>query len=223
MSNVVSINVGRAAPNPYKDEMSTGIDKRPVDGPVQVRAPGPKHGGLGSGLVGDFIGDQKNHGGDDQALYVFQQEDLAEWSERLGRELGNGYFGENLTTSGIDVNEARIGERWRIGTGVVVQVTSPRIPCSTFRGWTGERGWLKQFVRARRPGTYLKILEAGELSAGDPIEVIHRPEHDVTIAYAFAALIDAPELLPGMLAAGLDDLGSELHGMASRGETFSLG
>lgn len=223
MSNVVSINVGRAAPNPYKDEMSTGIDKRPVDGPVQVRAPGPKHGGLGSGLVGDFIGDQKNHGGDDQALYVFQQEDLAEWSERLGRELGNGYFGENLTTSGIDVNEARIGERWRIGTGVVVQVTSPRIPCSTFRGWTGERGWLKQFVRARRPGTYLKILEAGELSAGDPIEVIHRPEHDVTIAYAFAALIDAPELLPGMLAAGLDDLGAELHGMASRGETFSLG
>ncbi|GAB3754170.1 MOSC domain-containing protein [Microlunatus parietis] len=223
MGYLASINVGRAAPNPYKAEVSTGIDKRPVDGPVQVRPPGPKHGGLGSGLVGDFIGDRKNHGGDDQALYVFQREDLAAWSERLGRELAHGYFGENLTTGGIDVNEARIGERWRIGAQVVVQVTSPRIPCATFRGWTGERGWLKHFVRDRRPGTYLRIIEAGELSAGDPIEVIHRPDHDVTIAYAFAALIDAPELLPGMLAAGREDLGDELHGMASRGETFSLG
>lgn len=222
MGFVASINVGRAAPNPYKDDRSTGIDKRPVDGPVRVRPPGPKHGGLGSGLVGDFIGDRKNHGGDGQALYVFQREDLDAWSDRLGRDLADGYFGENLTTSGIDVNEARIGERWRIGADVVVQVTSPRIPCATFRGWTGERGWLMRFVKERRPGTYLKILEAGEIAAGDPIEVVHRPGHAVTIAYAFAALIDSPELLPGMLAAGRADLGEELHAMAARGETFSI-
>lgn len=219
---IETINAGRAQPNPYKEEKSTGINKNPVDGPVQVRPPGPKHGGLGSGLVGDFIGDQKSHGGDDQALYVFQREDLDAWAERLGRELPGGYFGENLTTRGVDVNDARIGERWRIGSAMV-QVTAPRIPCSTFRGWVGERGWLKLFVQDRRPGTYLKIIEAGEISAGDPIEVIRRPDHEVSISLAFSALIDSPELLPRLLDADRDDLGEELYGMATRGETFSLG
>jgi MOSC domain-containing protein YiiM len=220
---IETINIGGAKPNPYKDTEATGIDKRPVTGPVEVRPPGPKHGGLGSGIVGDYIGDRKNHGGDGQALYVFQREVLDTWAERLGREVPNGYFGENLTTRGVDADGARIGERWRIGAEVVVQVTGPRVPCSTFRGWTGEKGWLKKFVRDRRPGTYLKIIEPGRISAGDPIEVIRRPDHDVTIAYTFAAIIDSPELLPGLLAAGREDLGDELYGMASRGETFSLG
>jgi MOSC domain-containing protein YiiM len=223
MGFIETINIGGARPNPYKDAVSTGIDKRPADGQVEVRPPGPKHGGLGSGVVGDFIGDRQNHGGDRQALYVFQREDLDAWSERLGRDLPNGYFGENLTTRDVDVNGARIGERWRLGEEVVVQVTAPRIPCSTFRGWTGEKGWLKQFVRDRRPGTYLKIIEAGRISAGDRVEVIHRPDHAVTISYALAAMIDSPDLLPGLLAAGREDLGDELYGMASRGETFSLG
>ncbi len=223
MGFIETVNVGAARPNPYKEADSTGIDKRPADGPVQVRPPGPKHGGLGSGVVGDFIGDRRSHGGDRQALYVFQREDLDAWAERLDRQLPNGYFGENLTTRDLDTAEARIGEQWRIGREVVVQVTAPRVPCSTFRGWMGEKGWLKHFVRDRRPGTYLKIIEPGGLSAGDPIEVIRRPDHDVTIGYAFAALIDSPELLPGLLAAGRDDLGDELYRMAANGETFSLG
>ncbi len=223
MGFIETINIGEAKPNPYKEAESTGIDKRPAEGPVEVRPPGPKHGGLGSGVIGDFIGDRRSHGGDRQAIYVFQREDLDVWSERLGRELPNGYFGENLTTRDVDVSGARIGERWRLGQDVIVQVTSPRIPCSTFRGWTGEKGWLKQFVRDRRPGLYLKIIEAGRISAGDPVEVLHRPDHDVTISYALAAMIDSPELLPGLLAAGREDLGEELYGMASRGETFSLG
>src|SRR3954449_3406610 len=107
MAVLDSVNVGRPHPNPYKNALSTGIVKVPVDEPVEVRDPGPKTTGLGSGLVGDFIGDGKHHGGDDQAVYAFQREDLDEWERRLGRKLPNGFFGENLTTSGLEVNDAR--------------------------------------------------------------------------------------------------------------------
>lgn len=140
MAILDSVNLGRPRPNPHKSAESTGIGKLPVAGPVEVRDPGPKRGGLGSGLVGDFIGDRQHHGGNEQAVYAFQREDLDRWKERLGRELPNGFFGENLTTSGIDVNEARVGERWRVGAEVELAVTAPRIPCSTFRGWVGEKG-----------------------------------------------------------------------------------
>ena len=100
MAHLVSVNLGRPRPNPYKPVKTTGIAKVPADGAVQVRDPGPKRTGLGSGLVGDFIGDGKHHGGHDQAVYAFQREDLDRWAGRLGRELPNGFFGENLTTSG---------------------------------------------------------------------------------------------------------------------------
>jgi MOSC domain-containing protein YiiM len=113
-----SVNLGRPRPNPYKPVEATGIGKEPVAGPVEVRDPGPKQGGLGSGLVGDFIGDRLHHGGDEQAVYVFQREDLDRWQVRLGRPLPSGFFGENLTASGIDVAEARVGERWRVGAEV---------------------------------------------------------------------------------------------------------
>ena len=115
MAFVDSVNIGQPKPDPWKGHKSTGIGKRPVEGPVEIRAPGPKTLGLGSGLVGDFIGDGKHHGGDSQAVYAFQREDLDYWEERLGRELPNGHFGENLTTIGLEVNEARLGERWRVG------------------------------------------------------------------------------------------------------------
>jgi MOSC domain-containing protein YiiM len=153
MGLLLSVNVGAAQPNPYKSARSTGIDKLPIAGAVQVRDPGPRTTGLGSGLVGDFIGDTAHHGGSDQAVYAFAREDLDDWEVRLGRELTNGFFGENLTTSGVDVSGARIGERWQVGGDqVVLQVTSPRIPCSTFRGWVGEAGWLKVFTEVGRPG-----------------------------------------------------------------------
>ena len=151
-----------------KKTEATGIAKQPQSGPVEVRAPGPKAGGLGSGLVGDFIGDTRHHGGDDQAVYAFAREDLDRWEQRLDRELPNGFFGENLTTSGLDVAEARVGERWRVGEEVVLQVTSPRIPCSTFRGWVDERGWLKTFTADARPGAYLAVITPGRVYAGDP-------------------------------------------------------
>jgi MOSC domain-containing protein YiiM len=201
MAKVESVNLGRPRPNPHKEVGWTGIGKQPTDGPVEVRAPGPKSTGLGSGLVGDFIGDGKHHGGDDQAVYAFQREDLDEWERRLGRELPNGFFGENLTTIGLDINNARIGERWRIGDEVVLQVTAPRIPCATFRGWMGEKAWAKIFTAAGRPGAYLKVLTPGAIRAGDPIEVIDRPDHDVTVSLLFKATTTERELLPQLLAA----------------------
>jgi MOSC domain-containing protein YiiM len=201
MAKVDSVNLGRPRPNPHKEVGWTGIGKQPTDGPVEVRAPGPKSTGRGSGLVGDFIGDGKHHGGDDQAVYAFQREDLDEWQRRLGRELPNGFFGENLTTIGLDINNARIGERWRIGDEVVLQVTAPRIPCATFRGWMGEKGWAKIFTAAGRPGAYLKVITPGAIRAGDPIEVIDRPDHEVTVTLLFKATTTERELLPQLLAA----------------------
>ena len=203
-----SVNLGRPRPNPFKPVEATGIGKEPVDGPVEVRDPGPKRGGLGSGLVGDYIGDRKHHGGDEQAVYAFQREDLDRWAERLGRPLPNGFFGENLTTSGIDVNEARVGERWRIGDEVELALTAPRIPCSTFRGWVGEKGWMKMFAADARSGTYLRVLRPGTIQAGDPITVLHRPDHDVTVSLYFRSQMNERDLLPRLLAAG-DDLPAE--------------
>jgi MOSC domain-containing protein YiiM len=201
MAMVDSVNLGRPRPNPHKEVGWTGIGKQPTDGPVEVRAPGPKSTGRGSGLVGDFIGDGKHHGGDDQAVYAFQREDLDEWERRLGRELPNGFFGENLTTIGLDINNARIGERWRVGDEVVLQVTAPRIPCATFRGWMGEKGWAKIFTAAGRPGAYLKVITPGAIRVRDPIEVIDRPDHDVTVTLLFKATTTERELLPQLLAA----------------------
>lgn len=201
---VESVNVGAPAPNPHKQARRTGIGKHPVQGPVTVRDPGPKRTGLGSGLVGDFIGDVVNHGGSDQAVYAFGREDLDDWQARLGRPLPNGFFGENLTTSGLDVNAALVGEQWSIGDTVVLQVSCPRIPCSTFRGWVGEVGWVKTFTAVARPGAYLRVVTPGTVHAGDRIEVRHRPEHTVTISLVFRACTTDPQLAGELLAAGAD-------------------
>ncbi|MCM2426694.1 MOSC domain-containing protein [Streptomyces sp. RKAG337] len=197
---LLSVNVGRPQANPWKGIASTGIDKRPVTGPVAVVAPGAK--GTGAvGLAGDRVYDVKHHGGNDQAVYAYAREDLDGWEEELGRELPNGVFGENLTTSGVDVNGAVIGERWRVGGGVVLEVSCPRIPCVTFEGWLDRPGWLKRFTAAAVPGAYLRVVSAGEISAGDAVEVVGRPEHEVTVALAFRALTAEPELLPRLVVA----------------------
>lgn len=215
------MNVGSPEPNPYKETKATGIGKQPVDGPVEVRAPGPKHGGLGSGLVGDFIGDVQHHGGDGQAVYAFQREDLDRWAERLGRVIDNGFFGENLTTVDLEVNEARIGERWQIGEEVVLQVTSARIPCSTFRGQVGERGWLKTFTADARPGAYLSVITPGEIRGGDPVRIVHRPDHDVTVSLMFRAFTTDRDLLPALLPARADLEAETLREIAEHAERSS--
>lgn len=221
MALLRSVNLGSRAANPYKSERDTGINKRPAGKTVEVRDPGPKGAGLGSGLVGDFIGDAAHHGGSDQAVYAFAREDLDDWQLRLERDLPDGFFGENLTTSGLDVSGARIGERWQIGESVVLQVTCPRIPCSTFRGWVGEVGWLKMFTRVARPGAYLRVVSPGTIEAGDAIEVVHRPDHRVSVSMVFRALVTSPELLPGLLEAGAD-LSDELRETVASGTTYRL-
>jgi MOSC domain-containing protein YiiM len=202
MATVLSVNLGRAQPTAHSSVRVTAIDKRPVDGPIDVRAPGAKRGGLGSGLVGDDVCDHRYHGGDDQAVYAFAREDLDRWAEVLGRPLGNGCFGENLTTTGLDVTGARIGERWRIGPGLVLEVSSPRIPCRTFAGWLGAHGWIKRFTQAARPGAYLRVVEPGRVQRGDAIDIVDRPQHEVTIGVVFRALTREPLLLEAVLAAG---------------------
>lgn len=222
MAYLDSVNIARPVPNPYKSSRSTGIDKQPQPGPIEVRAPGAKDIGLGSGLVGDYIGDRDHHGGDDQAIYAFAREDLDAWQLRLGRSLANGFFGENLTTRGLDVNGALLGERWRIGDAVELAVSFARIPCSTFRGWVGEKKWLKTFTQVARPGTYLSVVSPGFVGGGDPIDVVYRPDHDVTVSLGFRAVTTEPDLLPQLLAAD-EFLSGELRDMVTRREAFTLG
>ncbi|MFF0345486.1 MOSC domain-containing protein [Kribbella sp. NPDC004875] len=187
-----------------KETGFTSIDKRPRPGRVQV-------GELG--LAGDRVCDTENHGGPDQALYAYADEDASWWSSELGRDIPTGLFGENLRTEGLDLNGALLGEVWRIGDEVEVMVRAPRIPCITFQHRMQEPRWVKRFHQAGRPGAYLKVLRAGAIGAGDPIEIVSRPDHEVTIAEMFGA--QDPVKLQRMLDSEVD-LMEELREIAQR-------
>ncbi|SMC99672.1 MOSC domain-containing protein YiiM [Kibdelosporangium aridum] len=197
----------------------TGIDKRPVTGPVEVRAPGPSGIG-GSGLVGDKIIDLRHHGGADQAVYAYAREDLDAWEAELGRPLASGAFGENLTTTGLTITEAVIGERWQVGPELVLEVSTARVPCRTFATWLEVRGWVKTYVAKAVPGAYLRVITPGFVQAGDPVEVVHWPDHDVTVNVAFRALTREPDLLPRLLVA--EALPEEARQLAARRTTIEL-
>lgn len=200
MASVLTVNTA-AAPVDL-GPMRSGIDKRPSAVPLSVRAPGPRKGGLGSGVVGDSVCNRRYHGGDDQAVYAYAREDLDRWESELGRELANGTFGENLTTAGIDVTGSLIGERWSVGSGgLVLEVTSPRTPCRTFTTWLKLPGWMKTFTAAGVPGAYFRVIEPGVVRAGDGIDVISRPDHTVTVGTVFRAMMTEPELLPTLAVA----------------------
>ncbi|EXG80428.1 MOSC domain-containing protein [Cryptosporangium arvum] len=195
MSEVVSVNIGVHRVVPWTQSMgSTGIDKRPQPG--RVRA-------VGVGLEADVIVDTKNHGGYDQAVYAYASEDADWWEQELDKQLWPGAFGENLTTRGVDCTGAVIGERWRVGS-TVLEVSCPRIPCRTFAGFWDVPHLVKRFTEQGRPGAYLRIVDEGDLGAGDAVEITHRPGHGVTIGEVFRALtgerslaariLEAPEL-----------------------------
>jgi len=206
IGRVLSVNLAVPERNAAKRVGMTGINKRPVDHPVPVRAPGPKTTGLHSGLVGDQIFDIEHHGGDDQAVYAYAREDYDWWERRLGRTLPSGVFGENLTTVDVEVNDAVIGEKWRIGADLVLEPTFGRIPCATFQAKMGEPRWVKTFIQESRPGAYLRVTTPGDVRAGDTVEVVDRPAHGVTIAHAFRAYTTDASLLPDLLTAdGLPD------------------
>jgi MOSC domain-containing protein YiiM len=204
---LLSVNLAtQALPTPH-DTGWTGIGKHPVTGPVPVFDPGPQRLGhpRPSGLGGDIVCTTEVHGGTDQAVYAYAREDLDWWERELGYELPAGRFGENLTTQGLDLTNALVGERWQIGATVVLQATSPRIPCATFAHRMGEPKWVKRFAARGAIGTYLRVVVPGEIQAGDRIEVIWRPRHTVTIGGSFRAFTTEAELLPSLLEAG-DDL-----------------
>jgi MOSC domain-containing protein YiiM len=206
VGKILSVNLAVPELSTAKSVGITGINKMPAAGRVPVRAPGPKTTGLGSGVVGDQIFDILHHGGDDQAVYAYAREDYDWWQTELGRPLRSGLFGENLTTCGIDVNGALVGEQWRIGADLVLQTTFGRIPCATFQAKMGEPQWVKRFTAQLRPGAYLKVVHPGDVGAGDEVTVIHRPPHDISIAEAFRLWMLEPASLPGLLEVdGLDE------------------
>jgi MOSC domain-containing protein YiiM len=189
-ARVVSVNRGPEADLIVGGKPArTGINKQPVAGQVTVRT---------LGLEKDEYGDKENHGGFDQAVYAYAREDLDWWTERLGRELRNGLFGENITTSGIDISAAVIGETWQVGSAVV-QITAPRIPCVTFQSWMDEPHWVKRFAAARRPGAYLRVLTEGAVSVGDTLAVLSRPDRAVTVADSMNAYYGDREIMRRLL------------------------
>ena len=186
MPSVVSVNTGSTVDVPWGKLKKSAIDKRPVAGRVHVHP---------LGVGDDEVADQVNHAGPDQAVYAYAQEDLDAWSQQLGRTLVPGQFGENLTTSGIDLNDAHAGDRWRVG-GVLLEIAGVRIPCSVFQGFLDEPQWVKRFTQAAVPGPYFRVLEAGDVAAGDPIEVVEQRDHEITVRFLFQALTTQRDLVP---------------------------
>lgn len=188
MGRVEAVSVGERRPSPSARLGASGIDKRPVAGPVRVGT---------QGVEGDAVVNRTHHGGPDQAVYAFAREDYAHWEAELGRSLRAGSFGENLTTIGVDVQGARIGERWRVGD-CLVEVTGVRIPCSVFAAFVDEPDWVRRFTEHGVPGAYLRVIEPGTVRAGDPIDLVHVPDGDLTVGYTFRAFTTQRELLASL-------------------------
>ena len=204
-----AVNVGRPRQWSWAQIGHSSIEKHPVPGPVEVTT---------LGLAGDQVSDTRHHGGVDQAVYAFAREDLDWWAAELDTRLRDGQFGENLTTSGYDVNEAEVGEHWRVGSALL-EVASVRTPCRDFKGWMREcglddTGWVKRFAAEARPGPYLRVLEEGEVGSGDAAQVVHRPGHGVTVSLMFRAMMTDHQLLPRLLE--VDGLVEEARARADR-------
>jgi MOSC domain-containing protein YiiM len=197
-ASVVSVNVGRPRAVELEGRtITTAIWQEPVAGRVQV---------LGVNVAGDDQADRSVHGGPDKAVYAYAREDINWWEGELGRRLEHGTFGENLTVRGLDVTNSLVGDRWRIGT-TLLEVSQPRLPCFKLGLRMGDPLFVKRFAAALRPGAYLRIVEEGEVAAGDPVEVVHRPAHAITVELVARAylrdhelatrLLEAPELPDG--------------------------
>jgi MOSC domain-containing protein YiiM len=193
---LVSVNAGRAELMRLGTRtVETGIRKGPVE-----------RGHVGAlGLAGDVVADVENHGGLDQALYLYSSEDYAFWAAELGGTPEPGTFGENLTLSSFGAEPVRIGARYRVGAALL-EVTAPRIPCAVFATRMGEPDWIKRFADARRPGLYVRVLEPGEVAAGDPVERLDGGNGHPTVVDLMDVWYDKqpdPALLERLLASPL--------------------
>jgi MOSC domain-containing protein YiiM len=195
---LLSVNVGSPREIEWLGRReATSIWKSPVDGRVPV---------CGVNVAGDDQADREVHGGPDKAVYAYAREDMVWWERELGRALEHGNFGENLTVSRVDVTGAVVGERWEIGT-VVLEVAQPRIPCWKLGARMEDASFPVHFAAAGRPGAYLRIVEEGEIGAGDGVRVVGKPEHGLTVGDVAriyhqergrcALLLEAPELAEG--------------------------
>ena len=183
---VEAVNVGVPRPVALDGRtVWTAIWKSPVEGRVPLQ---------GVNLRGDDQADRSVHGGPDKAVYAYGAEDTDWWEAELGRSLGPGAFGENLTVRGLPVSEAVIGERWAVGS-TLLEVAQPRFPCFKLGLRMGDPRFLKRFAAAGRPGAYLRVIREGDIGAGDTIEVVERPEHGVTSALVSRALLFEPHQL----------------------------
>lgn len=192
---VESVNVAAPAAERWNPRRGpSGIDKRPVPGPVRLTT---------SGADGDRVVDTRHHGGPEQAVYAYAVEDLAFWAAELERPMGPGRAGENLTVRCVDCSAAVIGERWRVGAAVL-RVTAPRIPCSKFAEFAGASDLVARFLAAGRPGCYLAVEEPAPVRAGDTVVLLDRPAHGVTVAEVLAAVAGRHDLLDRVATAHAD-------------------
>jgi MOSC domain-containing protein YiiM len=179
---VVSVNVG--APRVVQwagRQVETAIWKEPVRGRVTL---------ADVNLAGDGQADRRVHGGADKAVYAYAVEDYRWWASELGEPLPAGTFGENLTTTGVDLAATVVGEVWAVGTARLA-VTQPRLPCFKLGIRMGDAGFVERFEQARRHGVYLRVVHEGDIGAGDSIELVSRPDHRLTAA-AIVDVYDAP-------------------------------
>jgi MOSC domain-containing protein YiiM len=190
VGTIVSVNVGEPRVVPWAGrEVTTAIWKEPVEGRVAV---------AGVNLAGDGQADRRVHGGPDKAVYAYAVEDYEWWSTELGRPIGPGTFGENLTVRGLDLGTAVVGEVWAAGTARLA-VTEPRLPCFKLGIRMGDAAFVHRFDDARRHGTYLRIVEEGDIGAGDAVTLLSRPDHGLTAA-SIAAVYESRD------RAGLEQL-----------------
>lgn len=157
---VLSINIGRAQPlDPHNPSRTSGIFKTPAVGPVQITV---------TGVSGDVIVNTQNHGGVDQAVYVYGRPEYDAFERELGYALPNGIFGENLTITNLESASFTIGDRLSIGD-VVLEVTAPRTPCESLNARMGDNQFVKRFFAANRPGFYCRVITPGTVQSGDVV------------------------------------------------------
>ena len=176
---------------PDRKPVRTGIDKKPVTGRVAVHP---------LGLEGDVQVNRKHHGGEGQAVYAYAQEDADFWATELDRDLPPGRFGENLRTTGLDLRNAVLGERWHVGTALF-EVTAWRTPCANFARFWDVPDLVRRFAAHGATGAYLRVLETGQIGAGDAVEVVFRPDHGITVETAFRITMTQKSRLPELAPA----------------------